>query len=226
MPRYFDDTIIECPACPRTFPTTQGLNCHLSSAKSCKWYRKGKNRELTVIEQSNVSADSTEPTSYSDDPLVWPPPFEDTNNDDPDPLHNIECDEFVLLLQEVHIPQEGQAGPRPATQAARSQNNPNLYCALDDEDDTRFVVEHPTAGRVFFKQPSSNMNPNNRMETCDRDGDTEMEDGTKDRSPHYPFMSELDWRVAEWAVKNGPGQKAFNRFLAIPGVSCYILFVF
>ncbi|KAF9471250.1 hypothetical protein BDN70DRAFT_820240, partial [Pholiota conissans] len=27
-----------------------------------------------------------------------------------------------------------------------------------------------------------------------------------------------DWKVAEWAVKDGPGQKAFDRFLEIPGI--------
>ncbi|KAF8868438.1 hypothetical protein CPB84DRAFT_1819214 [Gymnopilus junonius] len=33
-----------------------------------------------------------------------------------------------------------------------------------------------------------------------------------------PFASELDWRVAQWAVKDGPGHNAFNRLLEIPGV--------
>ncbi|KAF8871060.1 hypothetical protein CPB84DRAFT_1818259 [Gymnopilus junonius] len=33
-----------------------------------------------------------------------------------------------------------------------------------------------------------------------------------------PFSSELDWRFAEWAVKDGPGQNAIDRLLAIPGV--------
>ncbi|KAJ6540166.1 hypothetical protein DFH09DRAFT_1249545 [Mycena vulgaris] len=33
-----------------------------------------------------------------------------------------------------------------------------------------------------------------------------------------PFASELDWRIAEWVIKDGPGHKAFDRLLAIPGV--------
>ncbi|EPS92888.1 hypothetical protein FOMPIDRAFT_1137184, partial [Fomitopsis schrenkii] len=32
-----------CPVCDRCFQTSQGLMCHLSTARSCKWYRKGKN---------------------------------------------------------------------------------------------------------------------------------------------------------------------------------------
>ncbi|KAF8958087.1 hypothetical protein BDZ97DRAFT_1668977 [Flammula alnicola] len=37
-------------------------------------------------------------------------------------------------------------------------------------------------------------------------------------NPFAPFSSELDWRVAQWAVKDGPGHNAFNRLLEIPGV--------
>lgn len=39
----------------------------------------------------------------------------------------------------------------------------------------------------------------------DREGDTLMdEDG--EPTPFTPFSSELDWRVAHWAVKDGPWQ--------------------
>ncbi|KAJ7743424.1 hypothetical protein B0H14DRAFT_2308748, partial [Mycena olivaceomarginata] len=33
-----------------------------------------------------------------------------------------------------------------------------------------------------------------------------------------PFASELDWMIAEWVIKDGPGHKAFDRLLDIPGV--------
>ena len=35
----------------------------------------------------------------------------------------------------------------------------------------------------------------------------------------YPFNSELDWKIAQWAIKDGPGKNAFDRLLKIPGVS-------
>lgn len=38
-------------------------------------------------------------------------------------------------------------------------------------------------------------------------------------NPYAPFASEVDWRVAQWAVKETVGQSAFDRFLEIPGVS-------
>ncbi|KAF8168381.1 hypothetical protein B0H34DRAFT_646341 [Crassisporium funariophilum] len=47
------------------------------------------------------------------------------------------------------------------------------------------------------------------------DGDISMEG----ENPFFPFLSELDWKVAQWAVKDGPGHSAFNRLLEIPGVS-------
>ncbi|KZT19355.1 hypothetical protein NEOLEDRAFT_1077982, partial [Neolentinus lepideus HHB14362 ss-1] len=57
----------------------------------------------------------------------------------------------------------------------------------------------------------------------DDDGDVVMDDksgtGTSGKSnPFFPFSSELDWRVAKWAKDDGPGQKVFDLFLAIPGV--------
>ncbi|KAA1480069.1 hypothetical protein DENSPDRAFT_747883, partial [Dentipellis sp. KUC8613] len=32
-----------------------------------------------------------------------------------------------------------------------------------------------------------------------------------------PFRSEMDWRVAKWAIQEGVGHNAFNRFLSIEG---------
>ncbi|TEB25366.1 hypothetical protein FA13DRAFT_1756601 [Coprinellus micaceus] len=42
-------------------------------------------------------------------------------------------------------------------------------------------------------------------------------DADKD-NPYAPFTSELDWRVAQWAVKEKVGHSAFDRLLDIPGV--------
>ncbi|KAF8165815.1 hypothetical protein B0H34DRAFT_794159 [Crassisporium funariophilum] len=38
------------------------------------------------------------------------------------------------------------------------------------------------------------------------------------RTYFFPFLLELDWKVAQWAVKDGPGHSAFDRLLEIPGV--------
>ncbi|KAF8223360.1 hypothetical protein L208DRAFT_1202901, partial [Tricholoma matsutake] len=44
------------------------------------------------------------------------------------------------------------------------------------------------------------------------------QDGDGDDN-YAPFASEMDWRVAQWMVKDGIGHKSFDRFLAIPGVA-------
>ena len=41
-----------CPAgCGKCFQTEQGQNYHVSSAKSCAWYKKGKLAEVTAPEE-------------------------------------------------------------------------------------------------------------------------------------------------------------------------------
>jgi len=39
------------------------------------------------------------------------------------------------------------------------------------------------------------------------------------QNPFSPFASELDWRVAKWAIKEGIGHNSLDRLLGIPGVS-------
>lgn len=38
-----------------------------------------------------------------------------------------------------------------------------------------------------------------------------------------PFDSEVDWRVAEWALKSGVSHRQLDRLLAIPGVRVLLL---
>lgn len=44
------------------------------------------------------------------------------------------------------------------------------------------------------------------------------EPSSEKQNPYAPFTSELDWRIARWAIKDNPGHKAFDRLLSIPGV--------
>ena len=43
-------------------------------------------------------------------------------------------------------------------------------------------------------------------------------DRTADSNHFAPFASELDWKIAQWAVKDGIGHNSFDRLLNIPGV--------
>jgi len=145
--------------------------------------------------------------------------------DNEEPFNNIHRDDFQLLPQEPFHPlpqaenEEAQAGPSN-TQAAQGPGASNdSYRALDDQDDTHFVLEHPTAGAVLGHNPNSQPPPPATSCALDSDGDIAMGDDSMTKTPFFPFNSELDWKVAEWAIKDGPGHKAFDRLLSIPGVS-------
>lgn len=55
--RAKDDDPTVCPACHKRLRTTQGLATHLSTAKFCRWYKKGKLRALTLPGEFTVDED-------------------------------------------------------------------------------------------------------------------------------------------------------------------------
>jgi len=208
MPQSKEFNKFQCPACDRFFSSQQGLSCHLSTAKSCLWYRKGKIRDLTDqvtnskihwrVAQSGHLSDSLKDhlSDLSDLEVVT---FDDLQHEIP--LSPIQ-DEFVL------IPDLGAPGPGP--QSSAQAKAALLTRALDDDDDLRYIESHPTAGTVL--PPNSSEQENN-----DPDGDITMQDDQV-AQPFSPFSSELDWKIAEWAVKDSIGHSSFDRLLAIPGV--------
>ncbi len=92
----------------------------------------------------------------------------------------------------------GEEGPGPSTAANRIQH----AIQLDDDSDDRVTDIYAGAGRIL-----------RRTSLTSNSSDPDIE------SPYAPFSSELDWRIAKWAIKDSAGQAAFDRFLAIPGVS-------
>ncbi|KAF7371466.1 hypothetical protein MVEN_00001000 [Mycena venus] len=95
---------------------------------------------------------------------------------------------------------------------------PRSFHHLSDEDDRRVVDSHPTAGKVI--RMNDNLHAKWKRSfglAIDPDGDIEME-GLDSPTAFTPFASELDWRIANWVIKEGPGHKAFDRLLNIPGV--------
>ena len=63
-------------------------------------------------------------------------------------------------------------------------------------------------------------------ESFNMDVDEEQPGRVEQQNSYAPFTSELDWRIAKWVVQDGPGHKAFDHLLSIPGVSlnCVDLF--
>jgi hypothetical protein len=222
MPLYSDLEALQCPACSKYFTTTRGRNSYLLQAKSCKWYRREKLIDDVLVDNNapvdlafsnaevqmehNLGGDGLvnwqDDLSYSWDDSTWPDPSDDEDSGGLDlPLdEDVSRDEFRLLPQ---------AGPGPHSEENRaSQSRPAQSRTLDDGDDSRFIINHPTAGSILST-------------VRDRDGDIVMDDvASSDRdAPEFtPFNSELDWRIAEWAIKDSVGHSSFDRLLAIPGV--------
>ena len=122
---------------------------------------------------------------------------------------------------------EPVAGPGPSTAEYRLQQLAAAsgvplwgHRVLDDADDGRVVDIHPTAGEIM--DPATVPVKKCTGLPVDKDGDTVM--GSVDDNPFHPFNSELDWQIAQWKVKEGPGDSAFDWLLEIPEV-CVHYFV-
>ena len=198
------------------------MHSHLGTAKSCSWYMKGKLRQLDIDNTPLQPLNQTMPTI--DDEEDWDN-YSPMNHPDLD----FDIDHLYHSLDDLHfLPNtptslsEQQGGPGPQTASNRIQRavsqTPNLHRILDDDDDSRVIDQHPTAGQ---KIPTEHQD--RQQAFTDKDGDISME---ADENPFFPFASELDWKIGRWAVKDGPGHNAFDRLLQIPGVSYLYVWIF
>ena len=183
------------------------MNSHLSKARSCAWYEKEKLRELGLDNLDDLSVPAPREPEDGDD----------LENYDPQQDLDVDMDfgpyesEFNFLPSDK--PEIGRAGPGPQTAENRIlQEAAKTHPILDDDDDQRVIQIDEEAGRIYRREP-----PPGHFQV-DKDGDSLMDDDGEP-NPFFPFASELDWRVARWAVKDGPGHNAFNRLLEVPGVS-------
>ncbi|KII89509.1 hypothetical protein PLICRDRAFT_29724 [Plicaturopsis crispa FD-325 SS-3] len=197
-----------CPACATPFKTTKGMHSHLMTAKRCAWYKKGKRRELGTTEQEvvegfDVDLDTEERAEEED--------IEDVEDE-----FNAGLYDFIPLSEYRPHAQESEAGP--STNHGRQDG-----LRLDDDEDVRCVIDHPTAGKVIRMDATLHRRWKELFGGAggpDEDVEMGSPDGENEGNNHrfLPFATELDWRVACWAVKDGIGHKSFDRFLSIPGV--------
>jgi hypothetical protein len=205
------------------------MQTHLSNARSCQWYLKGKLREWDIDEEDsqNQAEEPTEwealQTSLEQEPqedLMDYDPYQDSDLDledsdlGPNDFQFIPPNCFSNTTEEEELDEMEAGGPGPQTAANRlralgGHSNPRV---LDDEDDERVVVVEKDAGYVLRKERP----PHSKI--CDEEGDIDMVENF-----FHPFNSELDWQIAQWAIKENPGHKAFDRLLSVPGVSTFCL---
>jgi hypothetical protein len=229
----FSDNNI-CPVCLRTFKTPGGKHAHMSSAKSCSWYRFGKLADLHPLDYG----DNREGGAMGIQPLDGGGPNESENENEGDDTVDIfnelieqeeELFHFVpqspqsLLRRQIDtdiVMGDGEAGPGPST-LANSRSRFYDPRTLDDSDDNRIKEIHPTAGRMIRMDESLHRRWKKVFgkfqSRDDNGGDIEMLEEQED-NPYLPFASELDWRIVQLVIKYGPGQNSFDRLLKIPGV--------
>ena len=218
---------IPCEAgCGRYFQRLQSMNYHLLYARSCKYYMLGKFRAWAEEDE-----DEDEESDHHQQPEDHPDNHSDDDDegdynpmDDPDlhfTLSELDLDRddsFLLPRYPDRSTTEGVAGPGPQTAAHRLRQTAASYHVLDDNDgDDREITITKDAGKVRRKVSP----PTLQFESKDANGDATMQEPNEEppsRSPFFPFTSELDWKVAQWAIKEDPGQNALDRLLSVPGV--------
>ena len=211
-----------CPACRRFFSTIKGVHSHLTSSRKCGWYKKEMLKQVpTHIRgaESNVSENADDLDIY---------PFQETY-DSTEMDHEMDPEDVVEEMEELFqfIPlPEPLLGDEQPVKSSTSQG-PGLHkwtsIQLEKEEDSQYVeTPYPDAGYVFGVDESlySKWKRHFGHQEIDEEGDVTMKDGMEPLSSFAPFASELDWRVASWAIKDGIGHKSFDRLLSIPGVRC------
>ncbi|PPQ75356.1 hypothetical protein CVT26_015158 [Gymnopilus dilepis] len=210
---------VPCEAgCPRRFNTIASMHKHLVSSKKCAGYLQGKLRDIGLFDDDLAALDRDTDTEEDDEdveasyePFIFEPPDAYINE-----LHFTPRDDVDDRNANDGSNSNAIAGPGPATAAnilRRGAAAIHRERVFDDRTDQRTVDWVEGAGRVLRKvTPPSYIDGDAR----DEEGDVQMADGGS--SPFVPFSSELDWKVAQWAIRDGPGQGAFDRLLEIPGV--------
>lgn len=211
------DSLI-CPAnCGKSFTTQKGLASHLTQAAACLWYR--------AFEKS-VPLDATVDNDELGDELMRRDIEGELDGEQVSELlqeFEEENDPFHFVPLDVDEPAVGVAGPGPSTQAHRDsladRQIGGKVRSLDDGDLTLFEVEHTTGGAVIRMDES--LQARWRMVHNLDPVDIPMDGSSTSPVNFYaPFALEMDWRVAEWVVKDNIGHNSFDHLLQIPGVSC------
>ena len=201
-------------------------------AQSCSWYCCGKLAEISPLDFEGEGGE-----------MSWTEGAEGPVDDEGGDEMALQMQELEELPEEIMddfmeyddlfhfvplsstpppMPEIGEAGLGPSSSAAMDARCLQ-HRVLDDEDDSRVEDVYEGAGRVVRMNQTLHEKWKRQFASeFDGDGDAAMDDGTAPTSnTFYPFASEMDWRVANWMIKESPGNKAFDRLLEIPGVCIY-----
>ncbi|TFK53469.1 hypothetical protein OE88DRAFT_1643214 [Heliocybe sulcata] len=179
-------------------------------SKLCAWYRKGKNRATPEEQGENQLENHEDEIAHPHEDYAY---LAGDEEDDEDVDEGLERIEENIETWFHDLDPAGQMDDNGVSSSAHR---------LDDEAEARVVDENSRGGYVLRTEANIHARWRkifeDRERDLDGDGDVVMEDSDGTSNPFYPFSTELDWRVAKWAVEEGPGKKAFDCFLDIPGI--------
>ncbi|KAG2747731.1 hypothetical protein P692DRAFT_20737370 [Suillus brevipes Sb2] len=207
-----------CPACGRhDFKTSKGLLSHMGQAKGCQWYCKGKLRDLG---NPGTFEHAVIPDALVEDGEDMNVDEGDRGVDEWDPQDAQEAWNQELFDLIPTQPPTDRAPARSESPEVEEPIQGSSRRVLNVDEDQRVVVEHPTAGAIMregetFVESWCRHILGDRLQ-FDGDGDVDMEGVASQK--YSPFASEVEWRVAQWATKEGVGHKSLDRLLSIPGV--------
>ncbi|EGO04269.1 hypothetical protein SERLA73DRAFT_148852 [Serpula lacrymans var. lacrymans S7.3] len=193
-------------------------NTHIGSARSCAWYCKGKSREILTQQDGNLARQGLLVEENLDNHYGPPHPFQKEYNGDA--VEDIEEGLFAF----IPLRQPEQEDLEPG-EAVGPSNYPNAI-SLNDNDDERVKILHPTARQIICmdhtlherwrKEFEGEKGAVDSYRDVDMDNNFPVASGPQD-TRFFLFASETDWRVACWAIQDGIGHKSFDHLLAIPG---------
>lgn len=121
-----------------------------------------------------------------------------------DHIGNQDTDDIAAAeFTEVEEAQQQTGSPLPP-----DARLPNESTRNDPEHPILAVDKFPGAGRVLRIDHTAHTT---YTQTCHN---SQAED-----NPYHPFVSECDYKIARWAIQQGPSQNAFSNFLSIDEVS-------
>jgi len=226
-----------CPVCHKIFPTSKDRNIHLKRAVLCRHWGKGNSytvHDPVSVDESNDMEEGAASDEGEHDP----------NEDEDEALDDIgqswleqDLDDLFFIDQEEIEVEIGEAGPGPSTRASRARQK-TFHQTLEEEDDTRECDAFDDAAHVIRIQPSLHDQWKKLFSSEMKDdeatkGYSSIGDGVNPFAPSAsgvnlfaPFASEMDWRVARWAVQEGIGHGSFDRLMSIPGVCLCVIFLY
>jgi hypothetical protein len=171
---------------------------------------------ISTLSQSNVHSDFT----YSSDLEMAEVSSESSDLDMAEVSSGSLGSDIGASSQSNASDSEHDPSSNPSYNLART-----LSSADNDQDMPREWLWNSTAGKVIGQKSNIHQQWKNILQskkqqleestsrTQDHDDDGQADDGC-----YKPFVSQLDWKIAHWAVTENISQKAFDHLLQVPQV--------